>query len=65
MDGTEIPAPTPLADDVNATAADKSEATAKKATDSKAKEEKPEAPKRFIPEHKKPDAALTFPEKVC
>ena len=21
--------------------------------------------KRFIPEHKKPDAALTFPEKVC
>ena len=23
------------------------------------------AAKRFIPEHKKPDAALTFPEKVC
>ena len=21
--------------------------------------------KRFIPDHKKPDAALTFPEKVC
>lgn len=21
--------------------------------------------KRYIPEHKKPDAALTFPEKVC
>ena len=26
--------------------------------------EKPQPPKRFIPEHKKPDAALTFPEKV-
>ena len=26
--------------------------------------EKSEPTKRFIPEHKKPDAALTFPEKV-
>ncbi len=24
-----------------------------------------EETKRYIPEHKKPDAALTFPEKVC
>jgi len=23
-----------------------------------------ESPKRFLPDHKKPDAALTFPEKV-
>mmetsp|Transcript_11165 Transcript_11165/g.25870 ORF Transcript_11165/g.25870 Transcript_11165/m.25870 type:complete len:117 (-) Transcript_11165:972-1322(-) len=30
------------------------------------KEQAPPSPvKRYIPEHKKPDAALTFPEKVC
>jgi hypothetical protein len=29
-----------------------------------AEHEAKEASKRYIPEHKKPDAALTFPEKV-
>ena len=31
---------------------------------SEPKEETPKPAKRFIPDHKKPDAALTFPEKV-
>jgi hypothetical protein len=41
--------------------AKKKEETADEAA---ARAEEEEDEKRFIPEHKKPDAALTFPEKV-
>jgi hypothetical protein len=34
------------------------------AGDSGEKEQKEDSPKRFLPDHKKPDAAPTFPEKV-
>ena len=33
-------------------------------TSAEAEKSSAEPSKRFIPEHKKPDAALTFPEKV-
>ena len=50
---------TALGDEENPT-----QQTNEEATKSPKKDEK-EPRKRYIPDHKKPDAALTFPEKVC
>lgn len=68
IDGTEIPAPTPLPTSGPNTT-DKDQGTADSHHSDNAAEAKPEndkadQSKRFIPEHKKPDSALTFPEKV-
>lgn len=44
---------------------EKPEDTEEKKVESDEAMAKASSAKRFIPEHKKPDAALTFPEKVC
>jgi hypothetical protein len=48
----------------NITVTPKEQTPSSNADSDESKEEEDEPSKRFIPEHKKPDAALTFPEKV-
>jgi hypothetical protein len=56
--------PSPTREDNN-TKTPKEESPAGNADSDESKDEEEDEPsKRFIPEHKKPDAALTFPEKV-
>ena len=69
IDGTDIPAPTPPASNGSKAAEiekdqAKSESSSDKASQSASEAEKAEQAKRFIPEYKKADSALTFPEKV-
>jgi hypothetical protein len=51
------------------TETDKSEGASSKEAEEGTIEEKDDEPeestKRYLPDHKKPDAAPTFPEKVC
>jgi hypothetical protein len=64
----DILAPTPLPTNgpvVVQNDAEKTDSESGKAPEAKSESEKPDKKKRFIPEHKKPDSALTFPEKVC
>ena len=56
-ESTGSPSPTPISTPQKLSVKSPSSAAAS------AKEDE-ESPKRYIPEHKKPDAALTFPEKV-
>jgi hypothetical protein len=67
IDGADIPAPTLLAangPNVPEKGQEKSESQSDKAPEAKSEHENSDKSKRFIPEHKKPDSALTFPEKV-
>ena len=68
LDESEIPAPTPLPTSVSA-ANQLNQAASQGVKSNFASAAKPETEngdesKRYIPDHKKPDAALTFPEKV-